>query len=197
MRGRYAVASAMVLAMTACDPRPAEPAAGNAGGAANVVGPAPVPTPDAAGRPLFNLAPNGVQLVDATTGAARMIPFGTAREQVVSAVQRALGPASGGGPCPVAPLDSARFNGVDLYFRRDGLAGWSANRDGGDAALATAAGIGIGKTLADLESAYAIEVAESSLGIEFTAGDMAGLLSSDAPTATITHLWAGEACIAR
>lgn len=64
-------------------------------------------------------------------------------------------------------------------------------------ALTTASGIGIGSTRADLESAYAARVARSTLGAEFSAGGLAGLLASERPDAPIINLWAGEACLAR
>lgn len=193
---RMAALAGLIL-LTACDPQPSGgDDAGNAIAPQPSVTPAPSPAATAAG-PLLNLAPDGLQLVDAATGSTRPLAFGMARDDAVAAVQRALGPGQGGDPCPLAPLERVRFKGVDLSFNDGKLAGWTANRDGGDAALTSMAGVGIGSTLADLEKAYAIEVAETSLGIEFTAGAMAGLLSSDAPTATITNLWAGETCIAR
>ena len=63
--------------------------------------------------------------------------------------------------------------------------------------LTTASGIGLGSTRAALESAYAARVSRSTLGMEFVAGGIAGLLASDHPAAPITHLWAGQVCLAR
>ena len=49
----------------------------------------------------------------------------------------------------------------------------------------------------DLENAYAADIGRSTLGIEFTAGGLAGILESEAPDARVQHLWAGVACLGR
>ena len=72
--------------------------------------------------------------------------------------------------------------------------GWSLPRG---STLTTAAGVGPGSTWDELIAAHAATRRESTLGTELTAGDLAGLLDSDAPDATVLHLWAGENCIAR
>jgi hypothetical protein len=69
-------------------------------------------------------------------------------------------------------------------------------RESGDT-LTTVSGIGLGSTRAELEAAYDAEVAPSSLGIEFHAGGLAGLLDSSRPDARVVSLWAGLACVAR
>jgi ribosomal protein L27 len=43
----------------------------------------------------------------------------------------------------------------------------------------------------------AVTIEDSTLGIEFSAGDLSGLLSSREPDGEITNLWAGTTCIAR
>jgi hypothetical protein len=58
-------------------------------------------------------------------------------------------------------------------------------------------GVGIGTTRAQVEDALAIQVSSTSLGTEFTAGGLAGLLDGPGAEARITNLWAGETCIAR
>ena len=49
-------------------------------------------------------------------------------------------------------------------------------------------------TRAELESAYKAEVAESTLGTEFAAGELFGILDGTGPEAKITHLWGGTSC---
>src|SRR3546814_16332062 len=66
-----------------------------------------------------------------------------------------------------------------------------------DDCLGTMAGITRGSTRSDLESAYAAEVGETTLGTEFTAGGLSGLLDGTGPTAYITTLWAGTTCAFR
>jgi hypothetical protein len=62
-------------------------------------------------------------------------------------------------------------------------------------------GIGIGSSLADVEAAWAITLQDTSLGVEFfTAIDgsgYGGVVSDSSPTAGVTSLWAGPACIFR
>jgi hypothetical protein len=58
----------------------------------------------------------------------------------------------------------------------------------------TTAGIGIGSTRRELDAAYQAEVAESTLGQEFTAGEIGGLLTSAAPDGRVEALWAGMTC---
>jgi hypothetical protein len=58
-------------------------------------------------------------------------------------------------------------------------------------------GVRVGSTRAELEAAYAAEVAESTLGTEFNAGGLGGLLSGPGKDARITDLWAGINCFFR
>lgn len=56
-------------------------------------------------------------------------------------------------------------------------------------------GLGVGASRESLENGgLAVDVSESTLGTEFAAGGLYGLLSGDGPDATVTHLWAGTAC---
>jgi hypothetical protein len=68
---------------------------------------------------------------------------------------------------------------------------------GGDLnGLTTAAGIRVGSTRGELESAYAIRIVQGATGTQFSAGAMAGMLESDRKDARITALWAGTTCLA-
>ena len=56
-------------------------------------------------------------------------------------------------------------------------------------------GLGTGTSREALErGGLVMEVFASSLGTEFAAGDLYGLLSGDGPDATVTYLWAGTTC---
>lgn len=54
-----------------------------------------------------------------------------------------------------------------------------------------------GSTRAELEAAYATRVFESTLGTEFSAGSLQGLLESPRADARVMSLWAGTTCILR
>ena len=139
----------------------------------------------------------GLRLFVIATGAARPLPFGTDSSSVFTAIQRATRSdpveSGDGGDCPGS---YARWsNGLTLRFDDGKFVGWSL-RDG-DNSVSTPTGIGIGTTRANVDSAVVITVKGTSLGPEFTAGQLAGLLDGTTPASKVTHLWAGETCIAR
>jgi hypothetical protein len=153
----------------------------------------------AAPAPALNLAPDGLTLV-LEGGATRQAPFGLPRGTVLPMVAAVLGAPLDEGDnqeCGAGPLAFASFaGGLGLYFQNGKFAGWDLDgREGGK--FTTGAGIGIGSTLQQLRAAGPVPVADSSLGIEFHAGAISGLLSGRGPTAEVTNLWAGVNCIAR
>lgn len=152
---------------------------------------------DAAALPVLNLATDGLAVTGGDGGAARALAFGTPRADVEKAVAAVLGQGQSGDPCPIAPLETTRYPGIDLSFSDDKLVGWTADPAPGARRLTTASGIGIGSTRTELDQAYTVTVEETSLGMEFNVDSFAGLLNSDKPDATITNLWAGQTCIAR
>ncbi|OYY91514.1 MAG: hypothetical protein B7Y45_02860 [Sphingomonas sp. 28-66-16] len=174
-----------------------------AGGAANAVAdmsrPAAgtaTPRPKAA----LALADDGFRIVDPANGENATIPFGSDRQAVLDRVARLRGAATEQGEnseCGVGPIEFAQFDGgLSLIFQQDKFAGWSVNQ-GGDQKLTTVAGIGLGATRKALEAAYPTKVEESTLGTEFVAGGVSGLLEDARDSAKITDLWAGATCIAR
>jgi hypothetical protein len=149
----------------------------------------------------------GLRILLKPSGSARPIPFGTPRASVVEQVSRLR---SGQQPEMAENLDCQATvatwpaSGLQLWFTTDAtpqFIGWSLNgrarTDATVPAVTTASGIGLGSTRAALESAYVARVARSSLGVEFSAGGMAGLLASNAADAPMRNLWAGQVCLAR
>lgn len=139
---------------------------------------------------------DGLRLFDASSGSARPLPFGLPRAEVVRIMTRVLEaePRETGEneECGVRYVNWDQ--GITLHFARDDFVGWSL-RDG--SRFTTASGIGLGSTRAELDSSYDAEVFTSSIGEEFVAGGMAGILDSSSPDARVQHLWAGVSCIAR
>lgn len=137
----------------------------------------------------------GLRLFDPDTGSARALAFGTSRDDLLAALAF-RGPAGTGtnGECGAGPLDYAAWaDGLTLYFQNGVFGGWALDgRAGG--ALTTPAGVGPGTTRAELEAAYDVSVVQSTLGVEFTAGALAGILDGEAADATISNLWAGVSC---
>lgn len=160
---------------------------------ANAVAETPVPDDN---RPLLNLAPGALSLVDPNSGRSRELAFGLDRATVEEALTLALGkPAEHGsnGECGEGAMDFARMpGGLLAWFQQGKFVGWFV--DDAAAKLSTASGIGIGSTRKDVAGAYDAEISESSLGEEFTAGELSGLLSGKEPTAKVTAIWSGQVC---
>jgi len=155
---------------------------------------AETPAPD--DRPLLNLAPGALSLVDPNSGRSRELAFGLDRATVEDALALALDkPAERGSnrECGEGAMDFAQMpGGLLVWFQEGKFVGWFT--DDSATKLTTASGIGIGSTRKDLTGAYAAEISESSLGEEFTAGELSGLLSGPGPTARITAIWSGQVC---
>jgi hypothetical protein len=172
----------------------------------NVAAPAPAASASVSAEasetavPALNLAPDELTLVLAN-GSARHVTFGMDKAAATEMVSAALGSPieqARNEDCGAGALDYAGFRqGLSLYFQSGKFAGW--NLDGRqDGKFQTADGIGLGMTRKALEAAAGpVDVEESSIGQEFTIGDMSGLLSSAALDGKVTNLWAGVNCIAR
>jgi hypothetical protein len=137
----------------------------------------------------------GLRLVAKGSGSTRQLAFGLSSEAVLGPLERLRGPADKGLNAECGSNYANWADGLSLNFRRDKLVGWTL--DGrAEGAITTMAGLGTGSTKETL-GAYDYKLARTSLGQEFTAGDLHGLLASTAADAKITYLWAGEVCLAR
>lgn len=202
MKIRIGLLAATALALASCGGP--EPAADNLA-EANVT--EPVAAPEApvvnaatpAARPLLNLASDGLSLVDPESGSTRHVEFGTAQYQTTQMIGSALGNFTGQAEnpeCGAGPLTSFDYpGGLTLFFQEGKFAGWDLDGQGG---YSTANGIAIGTTRTELgESGSEVTVEESSIGHEFAAGELYGLLSDPGATGKVTNLWAGTTCIFR
>jgi hypothetical protein len=166
----------------------------------------PSPTPEASAAPApaadggatLALEGDGLRVFVLPSGSARPIPFGTDPVQTLEMLEAVRGePPSNLGKNPDCGEQFAEWSdGLLVWFDNDEFVGWALADTAAE--LSTVDGLKIGSTRAQLEGGGSVvEIAPSSLGVEFTAGGVAGLLASDAPDARVTHLWAGMACIAR
>ena len=193
---RTALCFIAVLAVAACDRsiEPAEKAATPAGAPSEAATPA-APAQQAAGLVIEG---EGLRVFDAA-GAARALPFGTPQESVITAVNIVFGgPApeqSANEECGQGPVQFAEYaNGLQLLFQNGEFRGWFLR----EAGLTTADGVGVGMTRADLNAARTVEIQPgSTLGVEFTAGDLGGFLTAADASGTIVSLYAGETCFFR
>ncbi len=187
-----------LLLLTACGPDPVPPPPEVESSTANL--PAntivtPPPSAPASTAPALAVDGEGLRLFNPVNGAARPLPFGTARDLIMTALA-SRGAADSGtqSECGAGPLDYAAWpDGLKLYFQQGKFTGWAL--DGRAAGkVSTASGIGPGSSRSELESAYAVNIAQSALGTEFTAGDLSGLLDGSGPSASIDAMWAGTSC---
>lgn len=195
--GRCVVLGLLVLVMSvglsACGAGSDRAEDGSAGEAAPVADSAATP----ASQTLLALDGEGLRLVDATTGSTRPVAFGSDEVTVREVLEATLGaPPVERGDAVDCALEYVRWeSGLTTWFADGNFVGWAVRDEG--RTLTTMAGIGLGSSRAELEGAYAAEIAPSSLGLEFHAGGLAGLLEGDEEHSQITHLWAGNSCIAR
>ena len=145
--------------------------------------------------PALAIEAEGLRLFNKQSGSARAIAFGTARGDVLSMLAFLGKPETGtNGECGAGALDYANWpGGLGLYFQNDKFAGWNVNEKG-KGVVTTASGVGIGSSRADLEAAYAVDISETTLGTEFAAGELFGLLDGKGKTAKVTNMWGGVSC---
>jgi hypothetical protein len=198
------------LALAGCE-RPPGAAASPPVPVAAAADPAPATGSDATSAPqgsvlpLLALSEDGLDLVDADSGSIRHLEFALPFADVLAILVRLRGEPGERGineDCGAGALDIARWSdGLRVLGQDGGFAGWSLDGSVDDGPTRTGAttvdGIGLGTTRSELESLQAVEVGESSLGTEFAAGGLYGVLASDQPEAVIVGLWAGVSCIAR
>ena len=182
-----------------------EPVATSATPAADSVATPAAPATDSGA--VLALDGEGLRVFVLPSGSARLIPFGEARSEVIAIVSRLR---NGRDPEVVTNHECRSTvatwpgSGLQLSFTpgpAGRFIGWSlggrARADSTIPRLTTPSGIGLGSTRAALESVYVARVARSTLGVEFSAGGLAGVLASARADAPIRDLWAGQVCLAR
>jgi hypothetical protein len=160
----------------------------------------PRDTSSAAGDPtesraVLALEGEGLRVFDASSGSARPVPFGTPADEVLRVLEIVQGapPREQGESADCGGSYATWERGPSVRFRGDRMVGWSVGEPG----ATTAAGVGVGSTRRDLEAAYVVRLAHTSLGFEFSTGGLAGVLDGEGEDARIVALWAGEVCLAR
>ncbi|HSM83100.1 MAG TPA: hypothetical protein VLS96_15525 [Nodosilinea sp.] len=192
---------ALLLTTVACTRTPEAADSNSTDPPAGAVDPAPT-DPQPGDRvedteSLLALTGEGLQLVGDHSGSTVTLAFGSEMALVADAVTSILGePLESGenSECGSGPQMITQWpEGLVLHAANGEFIGWSVRPDAGET-LTTMAGVGVGSTRRDLEAAYTVEVFESTLGTEFSTGDLFGILSTAEPDATIENLWAGTTC---
>jgi hypothetical protein len=151
--------------------------------------------------PTLVLEAGGLRLINSVTGSARPLPFGMTQDNTLDALSRvrAAPDQATNDECGAGPLAFALWpDGLTLLFQDDRFVGWTAGaNDTSTAPLTTAAGVGPTSTWAEVQAVYTAELYETTLGTEFRAGDLFGLLTGTHPTARVDLLWSGTTCFFR
>jgi hypothetical protein len=158
-----------------------------------------VATPPAVADAKIALDGEGLRLVAVPSGSTRLLAFGDAEAGVLATLERLRGTSKRGRneECGAGPLDSAEWDdGLSVVFQDGKFVGWWVDEKGAGG-IATISGIKPGATRAALEAAYSARIEETTIGTEFSAGSLFGLLDGKGPKARITDLWAGTSCIFR
>lgn len=211
MTKRISLALALALVLAGCSKPAATPAADPAAPVSqpptSTVVPAaqePVqaadrdaaPAPAAATK--LALDGEGLRIVAVSTGSTRALPFGTAKADALSTLSAVEGapPVRQGENIDCGATNAIWPDGLTVWFASDKFVGWSVGIAG--SSLSTMGGLKLGSTRTEVENGATVAtIAPSSLGEEFTAGGVAGLLESKSADAKVTNLWAGSVCIAR
>lgn len=159
--------------------------------------------------PVIGLDGEGLRLIDTKSGATRALAFGVSQEQLKTVTEKLKGPAETGrsAECGAGPLDYLSWpDGLTLYSLDGLFAGWALDDNGAakpatgpkaPARLTTISGIGIGSTRAELLAVYDAKIEETTLGTEFNAAGLSGILDGKGGKAKVTNLWSGVNCVFR
>ncbi len=141
----------------------------------------------------------GLRLVDPVSGRTTPFAFGMPERQLLAILEKTHGSAarSINGECGAGPLGHANWaDGLSLLMKDGRFVGWAIDgRSNGG--ITTMAGIGTGSSRKDLSDAYLARFKKTTLGTEFEAGEIGGLLDGPSGAAKITNMWAGVTCLFR
>lgn len=196
----------LLLTLAACGGGAGNNAAGNATG--NATNEAASATNGTAAANSQAPAADGPRVVLAGTGIipagdGSLIAFGASRTDVMAAAAGPLGreralnaieDCSGSGPA-----QAADYGALVLFFQQDRFVGWEQREAPARPLIATAGGGSVGNTRATIATGLGgpITVEQSTLGTEFSRGDISGMLASDRPDAVVERLWSGMNCAMR
>ncbi len=150
----------------------------------------------------LGLSPEGLLVVEKSSGSTNPLTFGSGQTIVLGAVTDLLGPPSELGPGSDECGNGQDFvavwdNQIMLEFSQSSFIAWSL-RTG--STLTDLTGIGLGSSLSTVQSDWQVTVEESTLGTEFaTSGDGTGYggLLGVTDVETVEQLWAGPVCVFR
>jgi hypothetical protein len=189
--------AALSLPLAACGSETKDGANANASASSPAVSsasaPAKAPPSPASAKAKLMLGGQGL-IVEPSDGAPQPLAFGSLRTATSAGLASALGSAPSkrgtNAECGAGAQDFETWDGqLTAWFQDGKFVGWQSAGN-----LASANGWKIGSRRSDIAG---IKVEDSSIGTEFTASGMSGLLESKGADAKVTELWAGSTCIFR
>jgi hypothetical protein len=142
--------------------------------------------------------------LEVTGPLGTMLTFGSLRAPVETEMAKVFGEARDAGTnteCGAGPIAFTEYpGGLSLNFQEGALVGWSLrDSDAEGADIATAEGIALDSSEAELAEAYEVEmIADSTLGEEFTTpAGIFGFLTGEGATREVESLHAGTNCFFR
>lgn len=131
----------------------------------------------------------------------RSFRFGMSKAEIIAVVAQTRSwetKSETSGQCGAGPMEFIRFGTLTLNIQNGLFVGWSLDGPRDAQPIEEEYGLGIGAGRDDLNPMDGeVRIETTSLGVEFDSGGIHGLLSSNAPDAVVTHLWAGINCHAR
>lgn len=188
----------LIVSLAACGPAPSHEEGANQEAAQATPANAVAAAPSSATAPASaSLVLEGAGLRIPGASPPRTIAFETPEATTIEALTAAFGgpPTERGAnaECGEGAMQFAEWKDrIRVWFKEGRFAGWDAKGD-----LKTAGGVGIGSTRAAAAALPGFEVEESTLGIEFGASGLSGILASSSADARVTALWAGATCVFR
>ncbi|MEP2722578.1 hypothetical protein [Roseibium sp.] len=154
---------------------------------------------DPTAAPRLVVEAEGMRWFLPASGSAHPIAFGSPQSELIGSLERIRGSARKGTNenCGAGPVEVATWqDGLTVIFQNGRFVGWGFGQSA-TGEIATAAGIRPGSTRAELDGAYDVTVSQTTLGSEFNAGGLQGLLDGPSADARIIDMWAGVSCVAR
>ena len=125
------------------------------------------------------------------------VDFGRTQSSTIASATKLMGAAPDqvvtNSECGAGPLDIATWNNrLTLLFQGGNFRGWVAN----SRKIAAANGLHPGMTRQQITDS-GLTLRTTTLGSEFDAGGVFGLIENDGPRAKVTTMWAGTTCFFR
>lgn len=148
---------------------------------------------------------DGLRAIDPESGESILVPFGSARNDVVDLVVSSYGPPGSEnllGECGGGPLLAIDWGGLALYFDPDAadpatasFLGWVV--DDQSPVISTTDGLGFGTPIPMVATRHGEVIVDSTLGWEYFDGAITWVSTGLAGEFVIDVVWAGESCVFR